>query len=115
MSLSRSARSAQALRQAAPLFAALGDQTRLQVMARLCAEGPLSITRITEGCAVSRQAVTKHLRVLEEADLVRGSRDGRESVWTLQPAQLDQARRTLDLISQRWDQALARLQDLVER
>ena len=110
-----SARSSQVLRRAAPLFAALGDETRLGVVARLCAEGPLSITRITEGCGVSRQAVSKHLRVLEEAELVRGSRDGRESVWTLQPGQLDEARRSLDLISRRWDEALARLRDLVER
>jgi len=115
MSAGRSLRSGQLLKQVAPLFAALGDETRLEVVARLCTEGPLSITRITEGCGVSRQAVTKHLRVLEEADLVRGSRDGRESLWTLQPEQLEEARRGLDLISRRWDEALARLKDLVER
>jgi DNA-binding transcriptional ArsR family regulator len=106
---------AAALKRSAPIFAALGDETRLSVVARLCAGGPMSIARITEGCGVTRQAVTKHLRVLADAGLVRGSRDGRESLWELQPKQLEEARRSLDLISQRWDEALGRLKDFVER
>jgi DNA-binding transcriptional ArsR family regulator len=115
MSPARSSpRSEATLRRAAPLFAALGDETRLQVVARLCAGGPLSISRITAGSGVTRQAVSKHLRVLEDAGLVRGARDGRESVWTLQPDQLEVARESLQLISQRWDEALGRLKDLVE-
>lgn len=102
------------LQRTAPLFAALGDQTRLAVLARLCSHGPMSIARLSEGMAVSRQAVTKHLAVLEEAGLVRGHRAGRERVWELEAGRLDDARRTLDLISERWDEALLRLQHLVE-
>jgi DNA-binding transcriptional ArsR family regulator len=101
-------------KNAAPLFAALGDVTRLEVVARLSAAGPMSITRITAGSGVTRQAVSKHLRVLEGAGLVRGGRTGRESVWTLEPEQLAAARQSLDQISQRWDEALGRLRALVE-
>ena len=68
---------------AAPLFAALGDDTRLAILGRLSAEGPLSITRVTEGSGLSRQAVTKHLEVLAGARLVHDSKHGRERVWEL--------------------------------
>jgi DNA-binding transcriptional ArsR family regulator len=102
-------------RRSAPIFAALGDETRLQLVARLCAKGPLSISALTEGSNVTRQAVTKHLRVLEEVGLARTSREGRESVWTLEPEPLDDARKFLDLVSERWDEALARLKEHVER
>lgn len=101
-------------KEAAPLFAALGDETRLSVVARLCEEGPLSITRLTEGGAVSRQAVTKHLRVLAKAGLVRGSRDGRESLWKLETKRLADARQKLDAISKEWDHTLERLRAFVE-
>lgn len=74
----------------------------------------MSIARITEGCGVTRQAVTKHLQVLADAGLVRGKREGRESFWELQPQQLDEARKSLDLISRKWDEALGRLKALVE-
>jgi DNA-binding transcriptional ArsR family regulator len=103
-----------ALKRAAPLFAALGDETRLNVVARLCASGPLSIARLTAGSGVTRQAVSKHLRVLEDAGLVRGTRDGRQSVFALQPEQLQAAREGLELISRRWDEALGRLKAFVE-
>jgi DNA-binding transcriptional ArsR family regulator len=102
------------VQRTAPLFAALGDETRLYVIAQLCANGPMSIARLTEGSDVTRQAVTKHLAVLEQAGLVRGYRAGRERVWELEPDRLDDARRTLDFISDRWDAALARLKRLVE-
>ena len=102
------------LQRNAPLFAALGDQTRLYVIAQLCANGPMSISRLTEGSEVTRQAVTKHLVVLEDAGLVRGFRAGRERVWELDPERLDDARRTLDAISERWDHALERLKRFVE-
>ena len=102
------------MKESAPLFAALGDPTRLAVVARLCEEGPLSITRLTEGAEVSRQAVTKHLRVLAGAGVVRGSRDGRESVWKLEPKRLAEARRQLDAISREWDDTLERLRAFVE-
>jgi DNA-binding transcriptional ArsR family regulator len=105
---------AAALDHTAPVFAALGDQTRLRLVARLGREGPLSISRLTDGTAVTRQAVAKHLRVLAEAGLARGVRRGRERLWQLQPAPLDEARRSLAQISQRWDEALSRLKTALE-
>ncbi len=102
------------LEGSAPLFAALGDETRLKVVARLCASGPLSIARLTSGTEVTRQAVTKHLRVLAGAGLVRDLRRGRERVWELEPDRLEEARRCLDLISRQWDEALGRLRAAVE-
>lgn len=98
----------------ASVFAALGDPTRLGLVARLCSGGPLSIARLTESTEVTRQAVTKHLHVLADAGLVRGMRQGRESVWELEPRKLEAARRYLDLISKRWDEALGRLKAAVE-
>ena len=98
----------------AQLFAALGDETRQRLLARLM-EGPLSITSLTEGSGITRQAVTKHLRVLADAGFVRGDRQGRERVWTIEGNALADARRFLDQISARWDTALARLQHLVEK
>ena len=97
----------------AQLFAALGDETRQRLLARLI-EGPLSITSLTEGSGITRQAVTKHLRVLADAGFVRGDRQGRETVWTIEANALADARRYLDQISARWDNALTRLQNLVE-
>jgi DNA-binding transcriptional ArsR family regulator len=96
------------------VFAALGDGTRLGIVGRLSRSGPTSITGLTEGSGVTRQAVAKHLRILEGAGLVRGARTGRESTWQLLPGGLDQARAGLDLISQQWDAALERLRAFVE-
>jgi DNA-binding transcriptional ArsR family regulator len=98
----------------APLFAALGDATRLRLVSRLCDDGPLSITRLTAGSHVTRQAITKHLRVMEQAGLVRGTRHGRESVWQLEQQRLEDARRYLALISKQWDAAVGRLRKFVE-
>ncbi|HUU36433.1 MAG TPA: metalloregulator ArsR/SmtB family transcription factor [Vicinamibacterales bacterium] len=98
----------------APVFAALGDATRLRVVARLSAEGPLSITRLADGADVTRQAVTKHLQVLAGAGLVTGAREGRENVWTLDRRGLNEARRLLDAISREWDSTLGRLRAFVE-
>ncbi len=109
----RSARAA-GLVQTAPVFAALGDETRLALVARLCEGGPRSIARLTAGSAVTRQAVTKHLHVLAGAGLVRDARRGRERIWELEPYKLIEARRTLDEISKRWDEALDRLKSYVE-
>jgi DNA-binding transcriptional ArsR family regulator len=103
-----------AARDGAPIFAALGDATRLRIVAKLSATGPLSIARLTEGEAMTRQAITKHLSVLAEAGLVRDVRHGRERRWALELSPLDTARRYLDLVSQRWDGALARLAAMVE-
>jgi DNA-binding transcriptional ArsR family regulator len=111
-----SPRSAAAARwqEAAPVFAALGDETRLALVTRLCAGGPQSISRLTSGSEVTRQAITKHLAVLADAGLVHDVRRGRERVFDLDTARLDVARRCLDQISQRWDEALGRLRSLVE-
>ncbi len=100
---------------AAPLFAALGDDTRLGIVARLSEGRPLPIVRLAEGAAVSRQALTKHLHVLEAARLVRSARAGRERRWELEPARLAEARRWLERISSRWDAAIGRLRAHVER
>lgn len=96
------------------MFAALGDETRLRIVARLCRGGPASIARLTESAAISRQAVTKHLRALEEAGLVCSGRVGRERIWSLQPSRLTQVRRYLDQISEQWDATLERLRAFVE-
>ena len=106
---------ARALSRSAPLFAALGDQTRLRMLARLCEEGPLSITELAAGSQVTRQAVTKHLQVLADAGLVRSARAGRESVFRLTPRRLGEARRLLDVISREWDHTLERLRVHVEK
>ena len=98
----------------APVFAALGDETRLRLVARLCDGGPQSISKLTEGAEVTRQAITKHLHVLEEAGLVRGARDGRERVWELETRRLEEAKKALDRISKRWDDAIERLRAFVE-
>ena len=103
------------LRDAAPLFAALGDATRLGLLVSLCASGPASLTRLANRFEVSRQAITKHLGVLEEAGLVNSSREGRERIWAIEPKRLDEAHAYLDRISKQWDEALGRLQAFVER
>lgn len=99
---------------AAPIFTALGDETRLHIVGRLCREGPLSIARLTDGTRLSRQAVSKHLQVLAEAGLARGKRQGRERLWQIQARRLADVRRHLAEISAQWDEALGRLQDFVE-
>lgn len=98
----------------ADVFAALGDETRLRIVARLCRGGPASIKNLTEGSGVTRQAVTKHLRILESAGLVRTTRQGRASSWQLLPGGLAEARASLDRISAQWDVALERLRAFVE-
>jgi DNA-binding transcriptional ArsR family regulator len=103
-----------AFAEAAPVFAALGDATRLRIVVGLCRGGPASIARLTEGAEVSRQAVTKHLRALEDAGLVRSSRDGRERIWELSTRRLVRARRYLEQISEQWDSTLDRLKTFVE-
>jgi DNA-binding transcriptional ArsR family regulator len=99
---------------AAPLFAALGDENRLSLIARLCAGGPTSITSLASGASVTRQAITKHLRVMERAGIVRSVRHGRECLWSVEPGNLNEARRYLKQISTQWDAALERLKKFVE-
>jgi len=96
------------------VFAALGDRRRLRMIRRLAKEGPLSISSLTHDAGISRQAVTKHLRVLARAGLVRDRRHGREHVFELERRPLERARRDLDAISARWDQAIERLRRSVE-
>jgi len=97
-----------------PVFAALGDETRLRLVVRLCTGQPLSITQLAAGAGVTRQAITKHLHVLSDAGLIRGAREGREQHWRLEPRRLLEARRCLDLISHQWDEALDRLKAHLE-
>jgi DNA-binding transcriptional ArsR family regulator len=101
-------------KSAAALFAALGDKTRLQLLSHLSDNGPMSITALTEGSKVTRQAITKHLRVLEGAGLMGCRRQGRQSVWQVDLQRVGDARRYLDLMSKQWDDALGRLRDFVE-
>jgi DNA-binding transcriptional ArsR family regulator len=102
------------LQNYAPVFAALGDEIRLTLVAALCVGGAMSITQLTSGTEISRQAITKHLRVLAAAGLVHDLKIGRERLWEFEPAQLDEARRTLEVIGQQWDHALAKLKFAVE-
>jgi DNA-binding transcriptional ArsR family regulator len=105
---------AAALRGRASLFAALGDETRLGLLARLTNGEPQSISRLTSGTKLTRQAVTKHLRVLADAGVVRSTRVGRESQFALDPKPIADARTYLEHVSRQWDNALARLKALVE-
>ncbi|HEV2645403.1 MAG TPA: metalloregulator ArsR/SmtB family transcription factor [Acidobacteriaceae bacterium] len=105
----------------ARVFAALGDETRLALVAELCGGGPRSISELTEragGCgdgrALTRQAVTKHLRVLESAGLVRCGRSGRERRFVFEPRRVEEMRDYLESVSSQWDAALGRLKALVE-
>ena len=102
------------LAEAAPVFAALGDATRLELVERLCSGGPMSITRLTAGARVTRQAVSKHLGVLADAGLAHGTRVGRDRVWEIDAGRLDDARRWLAHIEGQWDQALSRLKAALE-
>ena len=96
------------------IFAALGDPTRLKLVALLCAGGAFSIARLTASTDISRQGVTKHLRVLADAGVVRDVKRGRERLWQLEPDKLDDARRALEVIGRQWDEALDRLKAFVE-
>ena len=105
---------ASARHRPAAVFAALGDETRLAVLARLSQGEPQSISHLTRGTGLTRQGVTKHLRVLEGAGVVRSTRSGRESRFALEPQPLEDARDYLDRVSRQWDDALARLKSFVE-
>lgn len=96
------------------MFAALGDPTRLRVVGRLSSEGPLSISALSLDAGVTRQAITKHLRALSDAGVVRDRWQGRERIFELEPRRLALARRYLDLVSMQWDAAIGRLKTFVE-
>jgi len=98
----------------ASVFAALGDTTRLQLIARLSGGEAQSISELTDGSRLTRQAITKHLRVLESAGVVRNLRSGRESLFVFEPAPIQKIKTYLDLVSEQWDESLARLRSMVE-
>ncbi len=108
-------RAAETAKAHAAIFAALGDETRLYLIAKLSDGQPCSIAQLTLGSSLTRQAITKHLRVLEDARLVRSVREGRESRFELDPQSIQDARRYLEDVSEQWDHALARLKAFVER
>ena len=114
--MSRKGRSGRtAKRQAhAPVFAALGDETRLWLVAQLSGGQPRSIAQLTAGSKLTRQAITKHLRVLERVEIVRSARTGRESLFEFHPEPIVKIKSYLDLVSEQWDQALSRLKSFVE-
>ncbi|RYY99981.1 MAG: transcriptional regulator [Comamonadaceae bacterium] len=98
----------------AKVFFALGDATRLRLVAVLCAGGVYSIAQLTANTELTRQAVTKHLQVLADAGLVKDLRIGRERLWQFDPAQVEAARKSLETIGQQWEVALGKLKDFVE-
>jgi DNA-binding transcriptional ArsR family regulator len=101
-------------RSPALVFAALGDATRLALVAKLCGRQPYSISQLTRGSKLTRQAITKHLRILESAGLVHSVHAGRESRFTFDPQPMEGIREYLDFVSEQWDQALSRLKSFVE-
>jgi len=115
--MSRKSRSGAGVRAAAhaPVFAALGDETRLSLVAKLADGRPYSISQLTYGTKLTRQAVTKHLRVLESVGVVHSARAGRESRFEFNPQPIQEMREYLDFVSQQWDEALSRLKSFVER
>jgi len=114
--MSRQGRSNRTAKRLPPAFAfaALGDVTRLSLVAKLCGGQPRSIAQLTEGSKLTRQAITKHLRVLERAEIVRSVHRGRERLFEFHPEPLEEMKKYLDLVSGQWDQALSRLKSFVE-
>jgi DNA-binding transcriptional ArsR family regulator len=104
-----------ALQNCAPLFSALGDETRLRLIAALCVGGAMSITQLTLGTELTRQAITKHLSILAGAGLARDLKVGRQRLWEFEPSRLEEARRSLEIIAAQWDHALEKLKAVVER
>jgi DNA-binding transcriptional ArsR family regulator len=114
MSHQRPSRMAAKRQARAPVFAALGDETRLALVAKLCGGRPHSIAQLTRGSRLTRQAITKHLRVLESAGIVHSVRRGRESRFEFDPQPIEGMKDYLDFVSEQWDQALSRLKSFVE-
>jgi DNA-binding transcriptional ArsR family regulator len=114
--MSRKHRSGKAARRytRAPLFAALGDETRLALVAKLSRGQSCSISQLTQGSRLTRQAVTKHLRVLQSVGIVHSVRIGRETRFEFNPRPIEGAKEYLDLVSEQWDEALSRLKSFIE-
>ena len=104
---------ARAGRSHAPVFAAFGDETRLALVAKLCSGQPRSISQLTKGSKLTRQAITKHLRVLESVGIVHSAHAGRESLFEFDPTPIEEMMEYLDFVSEQWDQALARLKSFI--
>src|SRR5437868_11273594 len=102
------------LKNRASLFAALGDETRLSLIGKLSSGAPQSISRLADGSSMTRQAITKHLQVLEGAGVVHSLRTGRENLFAFKPEPLKDLRSYLEQVSGQWDDALARLKSFVE-
>jgi DNA-binding transcriptional ArsR family regulator len=98
----------------APVFAALGDETRLALVAKLSGGQLSSISQLTKGFKLTRQAITKHLRVLESVGIVHSVHAGRESLFEFNPTPIAAMREYLDFVSEQWDQALVRLKSFIE-
>lgn len=99
----------------APVFAALGDATRLSLLTKLSDGQSRSIAGLSADTSLTRQAITKHLRVLENAGLVSSMRVGRESQFAFRPEPIGELQAYLDGVSRQWDEALSRLRSFVER
>jgi DNA-binding transcriptional ArsR family regulator len=100
--------------EAAQVFAALGDPTRLALVSQLCDGSTRSIAQLTEGTKLSRQGITKHLRVLQDAGLVHSEKTGRESLYAYNPQPIHEARSYIDVVSRQWEQSLGRLKSFIE-
>jgi DNA-binding transcriptional ArsR family regulator len=98
----------------AQVFAALGDETRLSLVAKLCGGRPCSISQLTKGSKLTRQAITKHLRVLESVGIVHSARRGRRSLFEFDPDPIGELNQYLNFVSERWDRTLSRLKSFVE-
>jgi DNA-binding transcriptional ArsR family regulator len=114
MSHKRRSSTAAQRRPRAPVFAALGDEVRLSLIAKLCEGQPYSISQLTEGSRLTRQAITKHLRVLESVGIVHSVHSGRESLFEFDPKPIEETKKYLNFVSEQWDQALSRLKSFLE-
>lgn len=112
--MSNSALLAPGFFQQANTFAALGDATRLSLIARLCQVSPQSISQLADGTRITRQAVTKHLQILERVGLVRSMRQGRETLFEFDAAPIETMTEYLDLVSKQWDKKLSDLQTFLD-
>jgi DNA-binding transcriptional ArsR family regulator len=108
-------RSRQSVERHASVFSALGDETRLALVTKLAGGEPRSIAQLTTGSKLTRQAITKHLRVLHSAGVVRSVRSGRENLFALDPRPINRLKQYLESVSQQSDEALGRLKAFVEK
>jgi DNA-binding transcriptional ArsR family regulator len=114
MAASAQARLARQSPKAVMVFAALGDPTRLALVVRLCDGSRCSIAQLSDGQPLTRQAISKHLRVLEDSHVVRSERAGRENLYVLDPRPIENLRSYIELVSRQWDTTLSRLKSFVE-